>query len=73
MLNNDVLSVGMVVRSGGELYRVQYVNACRALLIPLAKVHVVLPNGREFDASERGISISPRAAVEIVSQSEGAA
>lgn len=66
MLNNDTLVAGMVVRSGGEEYRVEYVNSCRALLIPTKKQHVVLPDGREFDASVRGISVSPRAAVEIV-------
>ena len=66
MVNNDTLRAGMVVRSGGEEYRVDYVNACRAFLIPMKKQHVVLPDGRTFEAERPGISVSPRAGVEIV-------
>jgi hypothetical protein len=65
-----MLQAGQVIRLGAVLYRVEYVNACRARAIPLAKRHVVLKDGHEFDSEQRGVNISPDSLVEIVDDVE---
>lgn len=68
-----MLHQGQVVRYGTTLYRVDYVNECRARIVPLAKRHVVLDDGREFDAVERGgLNISPNSPLEVVDDVERA-
>lgn len=62
-----MLQAGQMVKLGAVLYRVEHVNASRAYIVPLAKRHVVLADGSEFDSTDRkGVSISPDSLVEIV-------
>lgn len=61
MLNEHKLKPGQVIRYGQALYRVQYVNECRARIVPLAK-----RAGHEFDGEAGGVSISPNSCVEII-------
>ena len=65
-----MLQAGQIIRYGPALYRVTYVNHCRAYIVPLAKRHVALPDGREFDAERGGVSIAPDSFVEIVTNLE---
>ena len=67
-----MLKPGQVIRTGGALYRVDYVNTSRARIVPLAKRHVTLGDGREFDAERQGVNISPNAFVEVVDNIETA-
>lgn len=60
------LQAGQVVRYDNALWRVDYVNECRARIVPLAKRHVTLNDGREFDSEQRGVNISPNAEVPVV-------
>lgn len=62
-----MLQRNQIVQYGSSLYRVDYVNACRARLVPLAKRHVVLGD-REFDAHERGINVSPNSDLPIITE-----
>lgn len=61
-----MLIAGQIIRYGRALYRVEYVNDCRAKVVPLAKRHVELPDGREFDADRSGVNISPNSIVEVI-------
>lgn len=64
------LKAGQTVRLGTALYRVDHVNASRAYLLPLAKRHVVLADGSDFDSYDRrGISVSPDSFLEEVHDS----
>ncbi len=60
------MKAGDVVKHAGSLWRVDYVNPCRARIVPLSKRHVVLADGREFDAERGGINISPDSPLEVV-------
>lgn len=71
-MNEGMLTAGQVIRYGDELWRVDYVNDCRARIVPLNKRHVHLNDGREFDADRNGVSISPNSFVEIVTDIEQA-
>lgn len=61
-----MLKTGQVVKMAGELWHVDYVNTCRARLVPVAKRHVVLEDGREFDATRGAVNISPDSPLEVV-------
>lgn len=61
-----MLKTGQVVKMGAELWHVDYVNACRARLVPVAKRHVVLEDGREFDATRGAVNVSPDSQLEVV-------
>jgi hypothetical protein len=69
-----MLKAGQVFRMPGtkDLWRVDYANECRARVVPLAKRHVTLGDGREFDAERGGVNISPYATVELVTDLERA-
>ncbi len=64
------MKVGQVVRYGDALWRVDYINECRARIVPLAKRHVILADGREFDAERGGVNISPNSPLEVVEDIE---
>lgn len=64
------LRKGEIVRYGSSLWRVDYVNECRARIVPLAKRHVVLADGREFEAERGGVNISPNSLLEVVEDLE---
>src|SRR5687767_2315624 len=66
------LQLGQVIRLADALYRVDFVNDCRARITPLMKRHVVLADGTEFDAQLRKLDISPNSVVQIVSDVERA-
>ena len=67
------MTVGTIVRMPDRtLWRVDFVNACRARLIPLAKRHVILADGSEFDASRGAINISPDSPLEVITDVERA-
>ena len=68
-----MLEQGQVVRYQGALWRVHYVNACRAHIVPLAKRHVELPNGATFDTELRGVNISNDSCLDVVADPERAA
>lgn len=67
-----MLHVNEVIRYGASLYRVDYVNECRARIVPLAKRHVILADGREFDAERGGVNISANSDVVMVDDPERA-
>lgn len=67
-----MLQAGQIINYDNALYRVDYVNHCRARIVPLAKRHVTLTDGREFDAERAGVNISPEAVVPIVTDIERA-
>lgn len=59
-----------IIKYDGGLWRVDYTNQSRAYILPLGKRQVVL-DGATFEASDkRGVSISPDAIVEVVSDGE---
>lgn len=60
------LQSGQVIRYDNSLWRVDYVNECRARIIPLVKRHVTLADGREFESEQRGVNISANAEVALV-------
>lgn len=68
------LEVGMVIRYGGDLYRVVLVNECRARCEPIDKKRQVEISTRfgadgkpvKFEASSVSINISPNSECEIV-------
>lgn len=59
------LKAGQVIRRGNELWRVAYVNDCRARIVPLSKKTVII-DGQSFEAARAGLDIAPHAWVEIV-------
>lgn len=59
------LQPGQIVRYDNALWRVDYVNECRARIVPLAKRHVTVGD-HEFESEARGVSISANAEVAIV-------
>lgn len=65
-----MLKAGQVVKMGAELWHVDYVNACRARLIPVVKRHVVL-DGREFDATRGAVNVSPDSPLEVAEITSG--
>ncbi len=72
------LQAGQIVRYSQSLWRVDYVNECRARIIPLTKRHVVLLDDegnekRAFDSEQRGVNISPDSPLEVVTDIERAA
>ena len=70
MKPDGLLSAGQVIRYAGSLWRVDYVNECRARIVPLAKRHVTMADGREFDAERTGTSIGPTSFVEVIEDIE---
>lgn len=57
------LHAGQVVRYGDALWRVDYVNDCRARIVPLLKRHLA----DDFDTTEqRGVNVSPNSTLEVV-------
>jgi hypothetical protein len=69
------LQIGQVVRYGNGLWRVDYVNECRARIVPLGKRHVVIldDDGQEvkaFDAERKGVNISPNSGLDVVTDVE---
>ena len=67
------LTAGSVIKYGGALYRVDFVNACRARIVPLSNK---IASVDEFDVEAikgvRGISISASSCVEVVTDLERA-
>lgn len=63
------LQPGQVVRYDNALWRVDYVNECRARIVPLAKRHVTVGD-HEFESEARGVNISANAEVAIVDDVE---
>ena len=59
------LHQGDIVRYASGLWRVDYVNECRARIIPLARRHVVVGD-REFDSEQRGVNISPNSPLPVI-------
>lgn len=71
------LQVGQVVRYESRLWRVDYINACRARLVPLARRHVVIKDDdgdevRSFDAERGGVNIAPTSELPVVTDLERA-
>jgi len=64
------LRVGDKIRLRGKVWIVDMVNDSRAYILPLEKRHVELerPDGTpvEFEANERGLSISTYSDVEVL-------
>lgn len=72
------LELGQVVRYSGALWRVDFINDCRARIVPLTKQHVVIMDDegnpvRGFDRVGRGVNISPNSVLDIVRDPEQAA
>lgn len=72
-----MLIIGQIVRYERALWRVDFVNDCRARIVPLTKRHVVLLDEeggvkRAFDSEVRGVNISPNSALDIVEDVERA-
>lgn len=65
-MKEDRLKPGQIIRYGPAFYQVEYVNECRALIVPLAKRKVELPDGKAFEAQRGGVNISPNSSVEII-------
>lgn len=69
------LQSGQIIRYDNALWRVDYVNECRARIVPLQKRHVTLTDGREFESEfeseQRGVNISANAEVPIVEDIDG--
>lgn len=63
------LQAGQIVRISDALYRVDFVNASRARVIPLTRRRV---NTENDDLEIRGFSISPNSCVEVVTNPERA-
>lgn len=59
------LHAGQVVRYGDALWRVDYVNDCRARIVPLLKRHI-LEEGVDYSAEQRGVNVSPNSTLEVV-------
>jgi len=68
---DGMLKAGQTVRYAQELWTVDYVNACRAFIVPLKKRKVVIED-REFEGTGRGVSIAPNAIVPIITNVEQA-
>lgn len=66
------LKGGQVVKYAGDLYRVDFINACRMRLVPLSKKQVALDDDGSPNSASRGISISAGACVEVVTDIERA-
>lgn len=62
----SLLQPGQTVKMANALWRVDYVNDCRARLIPLGKRHVLLEDGTEFDTEGRAVNVSPNSLLEVV-------
>lgn len=60
-----MLHAGQIVRYGPQLWRVDYVNECRARLLPLIKRDVANLNAEDKD-DRRGINVSPNSELPIV-------
>lgn len=72
-----MLQLNQVVRYSGALWRVDFVNDCRARIVPLTKSHVEITDDegnivRSFDRMGRGINISPDSVLDIVDDPERA-
>ena len=65
-----MLQTGQIIRYGQALYRVDYVNTCRAYIVPLSKRE--LQDGVFGDGGGRGVSIAATSFVEIVTDLERA-
>lgn len=65
-----MLQQGQIIRYGQALYRVDYVNTCRAYIVPLSKRE--LQEGVFGDGGGRGVSIAATSFVEIVTDLERA-
>jgi hypothetical protein len=70
-----MLKAGQIIRYDSALWRVEYVNASRARIVPLLKRHVSLKNDagqetRSFETDQRGASISPNSLVEVVTATD---
>ncbi len=61
-----MLQVNQVIRYNQELWRVDFVNECRARIVPLAKRIVTLDDVKAFEAERAGVNISSSAEVPIV-------
>lgn len=63
-----MLQAGQIVRYSQALWKVDYVNECRARLIPLIKRHIENGDSKvlNFDGEGRGVNISPNSELEIV-------
>lgn len=73
LMNEGRLRAGQIIKYDLGLWRVDYVNNSRARIIPLAKRHVLLKDGREFEAERGGVNISPRSFVELIENLDRAA
>lgn len=64
------LRVGQRLRYDGRVWRVEYVNACRARIVPVDKqrVEYTTLDGKPvtFEAGGRAVNISPTAGVELL-------
>lgn len=66
-----MLKLGQVVRYDKALWRVDYVNDCRARLVPLVKRHIEI-DGHAFEGEQRGVNVSPNSFLEVVEDLERA-
>ena len=64
------LKAGQVVRIGSGLFKVDFINACRARVVPLGSRKVTRTDGSEFYLREQ--SISANAPLEIIDDIEAA-
>lgn len=60
------LKVGELVRYEDRVWRVAWVNYCRAYLVPAEKDTITLADGRTFRATGSGVNVSPTSELERV-------
>jgi len=71
-----MLKVGDVVEFRGQLWEVDYVNQCRARIVPLERREVVIPGvdgeeERRFFTKDKALSIAPESDLPVMKEKKG--